>query len=453
MLNAAAVCAVICSKPFDFSCDRVADIIKTVNLEKRSRMSELIDNAKRRKDLLKHMILQLHRGEAPEQVRAQLLRHLGSVPYSEVVEVEQELMHEGLPLEEVLRLCDVHTTALKGAIDTSETPAAPPGHPAHTFRMENRALEWEVEELGRLFDEIQALSDESDATELMASVRIRFNALMDVEKHYLRKEHLLFPFLEKHGITGPPKVMWGKHDETRALLKGAAHALESVEKITAGEARSVIALVLEPASKSVLEMVDKEERILLPMCLDTLAESEWYEMARQSPEIGYCLYDPAETWQPAGISEEPGPSAGDGRIQLPSGSLTVTELTQLLNTIPFDITFVDKDDSVRFFTQGRERIFARSRAIIGRKVQYCHPPSSVKTVQQILDDFRSGRHDRAAFWITMRGRFIHIEYFALRTGDGEYLGCLEVSQDLTEKRALTGEQRLLSYADRGESHA
>jgi hypothetical protein len=121
--------------------------------------------------------------------------------------------------------------------------------------------------------------------------------------------------------------------------------------------------------------------------------------------------------------------------------------------MPFDLTFVDRDDTVRYFTQGRERIFSRSRAILGRKVQFCHPPSSVKVVEQILADFRSARHDRAAFWISMRERFIHIEYFALRDAEGGYLGCLEVSQDLTEKRALTGEQRLLSYADREDRHA
>ncbi|MBI5480873.1 MAG: DUF438 domain-containing protein [Deltaproteobacteria bacterium] len=124
----------------------------------------------------------------------------------------------------------------------------------------------------------------------------------------------------------------------------------------------------------------------------------------------------------------------------------------MLNTIPFDLTFVDRDDTVRYFTQGRERIFSRSRAVLGRQVQYCHPPGSVHIVQQILDDFRAGRHDRAHFWITLRDRFVSIEYFALRGAAGEYLGCLEVSQDLTEKRALEGDQRLLNYADGGTTH-
>jgi len=416
-------------------------------------MSELIDNARRRKELLKHMILQLHKGEAPGQVRSQLVRLLGQVPYGEVVEVEQQLVDEGVPTEEIQRLCDLHSAALQGLISITNGPAVPEGHPAYTFRRENAALGWEIQELNKLYEEIGRLSDSSDASELMSLVRVRFNNLMDVEKHYLRKEHLLFPFLEKKGITGPPKVMWGKHDETRELLRGAVETLQETESITAPEGGSLIELVLKPASTSVRDMIDKEEHILLPMCLDTLAEGEWHAIARQSGEYGYCLYDPPDTWKPEGWAEpETRDETSGSKVQLPSGSLTPAELSLILNTIPFDLTFVDKDDSVRFFTQGTERIFARSRAILGRKVQFCHPPASVKIVEQILSDFRAGSHDRAAFWITMRERFIHIEYFALRDAKGDYMGCLEVSQDLTEKRALSGEQRLLSYTD-GENRA
>jgi DUF438 domain-containing protein len=411
-------------------------------------VSDLIENAQRRKDLLKHMILQLHHGEAPDQVRPQLARLLGQVPYSEVVEVEQELINEGMPTAEIQRLCDLHSASLQGLIDITRAPQVPEGHPVHTFRMENAALGWETQELDKLYGELAALADQADATEAMALVRVRFSNLMDVDKHYLRKEHLLFPFLEKKGITGPPKVMWGKHDETRALLRAAMETLRSADCFAAAEARSVGELILRPASTAVREMIDKEEHILLPMCLDTLTAEEWFEVARQSGEFGYCLYDPPDTWRPEGWvePESPAPTRGD-QLQLPSGSLSPAELTAILNTIPFDLTFVDQHDTVRYFTQGRERVFARNRAILGRQVQYCHPPASVKAVEQILTDFHTGGNDRAAFWITVRGRFIHIEYFALRDPRGEYLGCLEVSQDLTEKRALTGEQRLLSYPD------
>ena len=222
--------------------------------------------------------------------------------------------------------------------------------------------------------------------------------------------------------------------------------IQPLGNITADEANTVIDMVVKPASKAVDDMIDKEEEILFPMTLDTLSNEEWYEIYKQSPELGFCLYDPTEEWQPDGVDLTKEDNVDTGKIKLPSGSFTIDELTAVLNTIPFDMTFVDKDDRVGFFTQGKERIFARNRAILGRKVQRCHPPSSVHTVEKILDDFKSGEQDSAAFWLNMAGKFIHIEYFALRDKNNNYLGSLEVSQDLTEKRKLDGEQRLLDYS-------
>lgn len=408
-------------------------------------MSELINDAEKRKELLKHMILQLHEGKAPEAVKKQLIRLLGKVPYNDVVEVEQELIKEGLPQEEVLRLCDIHTMALDGVLDHTEAKTAPPGHPVHTFKEENRALRKEIQTLEHLYDDVKNSKSKDQLGRLFDEIHQQFNALMDAEKHYLRKENLLFPFLEKHGITGPPTVMWGKHDEARELLKGAVEALGATDDITVEEAKTVIDLVLGPASKAVDDMINKEEEILFPMCLDTLKEEEWLKIERQSIEYGFCLYDPKVKWSPEGIELEESASEEIDKIQLPSGSFNVNELTAILNTIPFDMTFVDKNDRVKYFTQGRERIFARSRAILGRNVRNCHPPSSVHVVEKILGDFKSGKKDHSAFWITLKDRFIHIEYFALRSEDGGYLGTLEVSQDLTEKRKLKGEQRLLQY--------
>ncbi|MGB6338457.1 MAG: DUF438 domain-containing protein [Candidatus Aminicenantaceae bacterium] len=411
-------------------------------------MSELIDNSLKRKELLKHMILQLHEGTAPEAVKKQLVKLLGKVPYNDVVEVEQELISEGLPQEEVLRLCDIHSAALDGVLDHTAAKTAPPGHPVHTFKEENRALRKEIHALERLYEEAQNAKSKDQLNTLFDEIHQHFNALMDVEKHYLRKENLLFPFLEKHGVTGPPAVMWGKHDETRELLKGAFEALRAAEKISVDEAITAIGLVLKPASQAVDDMIGKEEEILFPMSLDTLSDEEWLQIEKQSIEYGFCLYDPMVKWSPEGVELKEIVSEETGKIQLPSGSFNVTELTAILNTIPFDMTFVDKDDKVKYFTQGRERIFARSRAILGRNVRQCHPPSSVHVIEKILDDFKSGREDHTTFWITLKDSFIHIEYFALRSEEGDYLGTLEVSQDLTEKRKLEGELRLLQYTNK-----
>ncbi len=269
---------------------------------------------------------------------------------------------------------------------------------------------------------------------------------MDVDKHYKRKEYLLFPFLEKYNITGPPTVMWGKHDETRGLLKKAMDALVSATKLSTDDSKVLVNSVLKPATQAISDMIMKEEEILLPMCMDKLSDLDWYHIYNQTIEFGYCLYDPIEEWKPQGLIQEIQPDIPQGYVQLPSGTFKTEELLAIFNTLPIDITFVDKEDKVRFFSTGPDRIFPRNRAIIGRDVRLCHPPSSVHIVEQILEDFKSGKEKSAPFWINLQGKFIYIEYFALRGVEGQYLGTVEFSQDLTPLRALQGEQRLLSYS-------
>ena len=409
-------------------------------------MSEVINNSEKRKEMLKHLILQLHRGEAPELVRKRLTEILQSIPYDDVVAVEQELISEGLPVEDVLRLCDIHTAVLDGHIDTSSEKKVPEGHPVHTFKQENRALEARLDKIDTLFSRFMSLKNE-DVADYVLQLRGLFNELSDVDKHYLRKEYLLFPFMEKAGITGPPKVMWGKHDETRALLKAAHESLRE-NNITKEELETLLPLVLKPVVDAIEGMIMKEEEILLPMCLDALADENWYQIYKETPQFGFCLYDPQIEWKPetANDSEEPVFMQGDA-IRLSSGSFDTKELEALFLLLPVDITFVDKNDKVKLFSHSPKRVFERNRSIIGRDVRMCHPPHSVHIVEQIINDFKEGKENRASFWISnFKGRFVFIDYIALRGKDDEYLGVVEITQDITDLRALEGDQRLLSYS-------
>lgn len=407
-------------------------------------MSELINNSQKRKELLKHMILQLHKGEAPDIVRNRLVELLQSIPYDEVVEVEQELISEGLPVEEVLKFCDIHQMVLDGHIDQSGAKSIPEGHPVDTFKKENRELEKVITEIENLYDKLETMKDD-EVRDWLLKVHSQLNSLSDVDKHYRRKEYLVFPFLEKYEITGPPKVMWGKHDEIRVLLKASIEAVSAEGQISVQEAHTLTELVILPAAKGVSDMISKEEEILLPMCMDKFTDEDWLAIYRQTNEFGYCLYDPQTEWNPAGVELTEVTYGTGSRIQLNTGSFNMDEMEALFRTLPIDITFVDKDDKVKFFSLGPDRIFARNRAIIGRDVRMCHPPSSVHVVEKILIDFKDGSQSSAAFWINMQGRFIYIEYFALRDKAGQYLGTIEFTQDLTGLRKLEGEQRLLSY--------
>ena len=410
-------------------------------------MSEIINNRQQRVEIMKSLVRQLHNGVSEEQVKHQLETMLDEADYSDVFLMEVQLVQEGIPAEKIQELCDTHTRVLKKHLDLSETPETVAGHPVNTFVQENRELMKTTGQIRLLMKKLEALPDEQDATDPMRAIQALLNNLMDVDKHYRRKEYLLFPFFEKNNLPGPPMVMWGKHDEARNLLKETIAGLQQTESMSAAEAKAYNLFTVTPAIEAIDDMIYKEEKIMFPTALNLLTEQDWYEIYLQSDEYGYCLFAPQFEWTPeGGIHKEiRKPAAAGGRVQMPTGSFSLEELIATFSTLPFDLTFVDKDDTVRYFSPGKERIFDRSRAILGRKVQYCHPPKSVHIVNQIVKDFKVGNQEQARFWINMGGKLIYICYYAVRDAAGSYLGTLEVTQDLSEVRSLEGERRLLKY--------
>ena len=414
-------------------------------------MSELINNREKRVQTLKEVILHLHRGEAPDAVRGRLAELISEVDASEVAAMEQQLMSEGMSHREVQSLCDLHADVLKDVMNRPAVPMPlPPGHPVHQFRAENRALGAAAQGAREQVRRLVALPDEGSHDAARVEALEAFKTLMEVDKHYQRKENLVFSVLERHGTTGPSKVMWGKDDEVRELLKSAVAAL-SEKDVSGAELKLLAETVLEPAVVALEGMIYKEEQILLPMTMGMFTEEDWGEIFRQSPEYGWCLVEPGTAYRPPvarpvqGAMKLPPAQA----VEFPSGTLSFEQLLGLFQTLPVDITFVDKDDRVAFFSEGPDRVFARSRAIVGREVKHCHPPKSVHVVEQIVEDFKTGRQNVAEFWIELHGKFVHIRYFAVRDEAGAYLGTLEVTQDLTRLRQLQGERRLLTYESPG----
>ncbi|MCP4539513.1 MAG: DUF438 domain-containing protein [Chloroflexi bacterium] len=406
-------------------------------------MSEHINNQTERKEALKQVIRQLHEGKTVEEVKGEFAALLQGVSAMDIAQIEQELIQEGMPPVEVKRLCDVHVAVFRESLETQDNPDTVPGHPVYTFLAENGAA-------GRVLDTLQEAIDASQ----WERARERLRELRKYEVHYVRKENILFPFLEKHGFTGPSSVMWAIHDDVRAGWKALDAMLTDAPGDDAESFAAQMAEIFEPLATAIREMFYKEENILYPTALQKLSGEEWLQIRQQSPETGYCYVQPGNQWPPKetalestsallGAVAKKSPIASGGMLHLDTGTLTPQEVNRLLTNLPVDVTYVDADDTVRYFSQGRERIFPRSPAIIGRKVQKCHPPASFDRVQQILDDFRAGQRDEAEFWIQMGPKFIHIRYFAVRDEQGEYQGTLEVSQDIAPIRALEGERRLL----------
>ncbi len=400
-------------------------------------MSAEINNREFRQQILKELISELHDGKSVDDVKEKFAEVFGNVSAEEIAQAEQALIADGLPVTEVQRLCDVHASVFKGSIeDIHRAPVSSelPGHPADTLKRENSAIEKEIDEVRTQL----ALLPDSDAKD---KVRAGLKRLTEIDRHYLKKENLFFPYMEQYGITAPPKVMWGVDDEIRAQLKAVLAKLASEELSSLAEE---IEAFLDKAG----EMIFKEENIMLPMLLENLTQDEWKTIADESEELGYCLIDSVPVWTPsagkaseAAAQEQPGIA---GAIHLPTGVLKVEELSRMLDTLPIDITFVGKDDTVRYFSQGAERVFPRTKAIIGRKVSNCHPPASVHIVEKLVEGFKAGRKDHEDFWINMGEKFILIRYFAVRDEAGEYLGVLEVTQNIRPLQAIKGEKRLVS---------
>lgn len=407
-------------------------------------MTELIDNREYRIKVLKELVMDLHKGKSVEEVKQRFNELMRDVTPQEISAMEQALIQEGLPVSEVQRLCDVHAAVFKEALEERPEPHTTPGHPLHTFIRENRAIEELIDtEIVPRVSELRSATGESEnekAVELLEKV----NLLFDVEKHYKRKEELLFPYLEKYDIYGPAKVMWGVDDEIRESLRELKRLLSPYS----GAHKEEILAKVEKLIEKVREMIFKEERILLPMAEEHLTEDEWREIHRAEDEIGFCLVEPEVQWKPRRVSlEKAGETIADeearGLVKFGTGALTPKEIQLLLNHLPVDITFVDKDDVVRYFSNTRDRVFTRPRTIIGRKVQNCHPPASVHIVERILSNFREGKTDVEEFWISLGGKLVYIRYFAVRDEKQNYVGTMEVTQEISRIKALQGEKRLL----------
>ena len=405
-----------------------------------------ITDPKERRAALKDIIRDLHDGKDMEVLKTRFKDLVQGVEAPEIAKMEQELMNEGLPAEEIKRLCDVHVEIFKEALEEQDRPEPPLGHPIHTYMKENRASEKIMSETSMLMGLLGQPPDSEAFAEHHQKLGALIEQLSEINIHYTRKENQLFPMLEAHHFTGPSQVMWSIHDDIRANLKQAREAFAEGDP-----AQTVTSL--KEAIQAIRDMIYKEEHILFPTSLDMLTDSEWVKVKEGEADIGFAWVVPDEGWPEEIIKEaealapEPEAALQDvaGALGLDTGRMTLEQINLVLTHLPVDLTFVDENDKVAYYSEGPERIFPRSPAIIGREVRNCHPPKSVHLVNKILDAFKSGTRDTAEFWIELGGKFVYIRYFAVRDAKGYYRGTLEVSQELTDIRKLEGQQRLLDW--------
>lgn len=434
----------------------------------------------KRQERIVEILSLLHNGGSFEEAKKLFEEEFDGVDVTEIIAAEKTLIRGGLNQSEIQKLCNIHAAVFKGSINEihhSTYEHAQPGHPVQVLKLENQVLQ------SLLTDEIDGLMEKIKKGDWLVA-KEKLNAalrdLLQIDKHYARKETLIFSYMEKYGITAPPQVMWGVDDEIRQMAKEIIDYLNS-EKV----AYNPLAERWEKLKNEMEEMIFKEEEIMVPMILDVFSLEDWMRIAEDSREIGYAFIPEPMLWKAgpdamakekereplrqlaiqkvrdateeikAGLDQESAMSITEeyewekdaqndqNQVIFPTGVLQIDQLLAVFQALPVDLTFVDDEDKVRFYSETGDRVFPRTKSVIGREVVNCHPPKSMHLVEKILTDFRNGSRTHADFWIDMNGRKIYIRYFALFNENKNYLGCLEVTQDITQIQQLEGQNRLL----------
>ncbi len=437
-------------------------------------MSELLNNREMKKEKLKEMLKKLHSGEDEEKVKEEFKDVLRSISPLEIPLIEQDLVTEGISAREIARMCDIHVEIFRESVSGAEKEIAnyPEGHPLRNLYEENVNIVKDAEVLNLYSSSLRRTDGKAKKNTLKVIEGLTRGLKAVGYTHYNVEEMVIFPYLERRGLNAVPAVLWRKHDEIRAEMN---KLLEHVAK----EEYEKVEEIGQDLAARLIDMVFRENNILYPTLKVLLSDGEFKAIRRLSDEIGYYKIEPkkwstdAKEIMPYEVREEitaeklmslpqhlilelkknmgevnlkPDEKEliRDGDIVLEEGYMLPEELSAMLATVPADITFIDSEDRVRFFSGG-ERIFTRTRAILGRPVQLCHPPKSVHLVNKILQAFKKGERNKAEFWIDMGGKKILIQYFPVWK-DGKYLGTIEFTMDITDVQKIKGEKRLLDWS-------
>ena len=378
-----------------------------------------------RQEILKNLMLRLHAGEDKEVIQEEFNEVFDEISPYEIQLMERNLMSEGITFAEIMSLCNVHANLMGSKVNTQTSVAdfEQPGHPVHVMKMENLAIRGALDRVERLLVNYLETKDST----IEKGLRRQISLLDQFENHYQRKEYAMFPIMEKKGITAPPKVMWGVHDQIRDLYRDFKKALNDGKETTLEE--------FQIARDEMLEMIQKEENILIPMVEQVFHVDDWETIASQSPEYGYCIVKPEKEWAVkksfSPVKEETQVES-EGDIPLSTGSLSLKELNLILDLLPMELSFVDAQNIVKYYNEGNgeEKIFKRTPSAIGRDVILCHPPRVHETVQTIFEQLKSKQKEKEEMWFKTEDKMVHVTYHAVWDEEENYMGCLEYVQDI-----------------------
>lgn len=458
--------------------------------------------------VLKDILLRLHHGASPDSVEADFQAHFSDVSPIEVSLMEHELMNgdHGVGFEDVMKLCTVHAKVMAAGVQGKEVPdSQQEGHPVWIFKQENLALQAGLHRIQRLLDALESaesLGQDLDPGLLRGLTR-QYQLLDQFQRHYRRKEELFFPIMESYGHDAPPKVMWGVDDQIRDLFGLAKEALKGLVDQAEDASVAQVLATYQAFVQEFKDMIFKEEAILIPLLLSLFSEDDWLAIAKDSPEFGYAIIQPDKEWMPSRVkfgeqgengelagaglgAEASGPAGQPAQVQALPGSdaaagagqasnqatgpaadsatspapnpeadlpfgggyLSLKEANLILNHLPFEITFIDKNDLFKYFNTSiaiENKLFPRVPSAIGRHVKMCHPPRSLDMVMTLIDDLKHKRRTSESMWFHRSdGRFAYVTYIGVFDDQDQYMGVLEYVHDIAPLLDLGPDKRGLA---------
>ena len=448
--------------------------------------------------VLKDILLRLHHGASPDSVEADFQAHFSDVSPIEVSLMEHELMNgdHGVGFEDVMKLCTVHAKVMAAGVQGKEVPdSEQEGHPVWIFKQENLALQAGLHRIQRLLDALESAKSQGQELDpgLLRGLTRQYQLLDQFQRHYRRKEELFFPIMESYGHDAPPKVMWGVDDQIRDLFGLAKEALKGLVDQTEGASVAQVLATYQAFLQEFKDMIFKEEAILIPLLLSLFSEDDWLAIAKDSPEFGYAIIQPDKEWVPSrvrfgeqGENGELAPGQAGQPAQLPAsgqrqplpgtdspvgagqgsnlasgpapnpeadlpfggGYLSLKEANLILNHLPFEITFIDKNDLFKYFNTSiaiENKLFPRVPSAIGRHVKMCHPPRSLDMVMTLIDDLKHKRRASESMWFHRSdGRFAYVTYIGVFDDQDQYMGVLEYVHDIAPLLDLGPDKRGLA---------
>jgi DUF438 domain-containing protein len=418
----------------------------------------------RKIDLVKELLKSIHRGVSVEELKKKYSDILSQISPIEIPLIEQQLVREGISIEDILKLCDLHVELFREFLKSRELREVPKGHPVDLFMRENEWILKQAEALSLYASALANATDENTRKSYLEAVKKILVELRKIRLHYRKIQMLVFPYLERRGIVAVPRVLWGREDQVIMKIRQLLELLSRINVVDESLAKLVSEKALEIA-KEASELVFRENKILYPAVYALFSEGEWVAIAEIANEMGWLIDIGEVEWKPSakpvlpyeidgritpqqiealpqefrsmalarGVEPDNYVIKRDNDIELSTGFLTAGEIDAIFRSLPLEVTYADKNDRVRFFSESRlGRGFVRTKTILGRRIEFCHPPRLEKLVRQTVDELKQGKAPYREFWTKLGDSILRVLIVPVKGVNGEYLGTIEIVEDMTE---------------------